>query len=457
MDENILHVLIVDDDFTQIQKIKTIIKHIDYPKISCLTAESAEKAIPLAANNRIDLVLSDYLMPGKSGLELLKTIKEINPLTGVVIMTAFENAREAVEILQNGGDDYLIKPTSKEDLEHLFIRFYEKNCQRIENKPVMDKIKKDFSSFPVVFKSPEMDEALNVVARTSDSNATVLITGESGTGKNLIAGLIHATGSRSSKPFITVNIAALPETLMESELFGHVKGAFTGADSYRKGRFEEADGGTVFIDEIGEIPQTIQVKLLRAIQEGKIQRIGENAERKLDVRIIAATNRDLEKMMAEGSFRSDLYWRLNVVRIDIPPLRNRKMEIADMTDFFIHKFSTENRRNIEGISADALNILMKHTFPGNVRELENIIERSVIMTRGNIITARDLPLNSSAVSREPGTGTDENYESAMKNFETAYLKKALDNANGNQSEAARQIGISERRLRSRMAILELKK
>ena len=454
--ENSLSILVVDDDFTQIQKIKTIVKHIDYPPISCITAESAEKAIPIITDNKIDLVLSDYLMPGKNGLELLKTIKAINPLIGVVIMTAFENAREAVEILQNGGDDYLIKPTSKADLEHLFIRFYEKNCQVKENRTVNEAIKKDFVSFPFVFKSPEMDEALNIVARTSDSDATVLITGESGTGKNLIAGLIHGTGRRSEKPFVTVNIAAIPESLMESELFGHVKGSFTGADRDRTGRFEEADGGTIFIDEVGEIPLSIQVKLLRVIQYGKIQKVGENTEKELNVKIIAATNRNLEKMVDEGDFRSDLFWRLNVVRISIPPLRERKMEISEMTNFFIKTYSSRNRKKIDGISSDAMDRLMKHSFPGNVRELENIIERSVIMARSNIITARDLPELMSGKSENTCSDLQGDYNKAMKDFESNFIKKALKTADGNQSEAARQIGISERRLRSRLTILGLK-
>ena len=454
---DILKVLIVDDDFTQIQKIKTIIKHIDYPEISCLTAENAEEAVKIIEKNTIDLVLSDYLMPGKNGLELLKDVKKINPLIGVVIMTAFENAKEAVEVLQNGGDDYLVKPTSKEDLEHLFIRFHEKNCLIDENQPVVDEIKRDFINFPLVFKSNEMDEALNIVARTSNSDATVLITGDSGTGKNLIAGLIHGMSSRKEKPFVTVDIASLPVSLMESELFGHVKGSFTGADSDRTGRFEEADGGTVFIDEIGEIPPSIQVKLLRAIQFSRIQRVGENTERELDVRIIAATNRNLEELIKKNLFRNDLYWRLNVVRINIPPLRERKIEIPALADFFIEKFNSKNSKKITGISAKAMDMLMKHSYPGNVRELENIIERCVIMSRGSVITERDLPPLTGTSDDGKDMQTDDNdYENSMRKYESVFLENALRKSGGNQSQAARSIGISERRLRSRLAILGLK-
>jgi DNA-binding NtrC family response regulator len=457
MDENVLKLLVVDDDFTQIQRIKTYIKHIDYPPISCITAKSAEEAISVVEENKIDLVLSDYIMPGKNGLELLKTVKEINPLIGVVIMTAFENAKEAVEVLQNGGDDYLIKPTNKDDIEHLFIRYFEKNCLFNENQSVIKEIDKQFDKMPLVYESKEIKEVLNIVARTSETDATVLITGESGTGKDLISGLIHGISGRKDKALVTVNIAALPESLMESELFGHKKGSFTGADSDREGRFEEADGGTLFIDEVGEIPPSIQVKLLRAIQFGKIQRIGENRERELNVRIIAATNRNLEEMIKEKLFRNDLYWRLNVVRINIPPLRMRKIDISVLTNSFIKKFSSKNNKQIEGISGDARDTLMKHTFPGNVRELENIIERSVIMARGNIITSRDLPpLFNDDETQANFTGTEENYETAMNEYESDFLLNAIEKSGGNQSKAARLIGISERRLRSRLSILGIK-
>lgn len=454
--EKKLKLLIVDDDNTQIQRIKAILKDIDYPEVSCRTAESAEEALTIIGSSVIELVLSDYRLPGMNGLELLKEIKKINPLIGVVIMTAFENVKDAVEILQNGGDDYLIKPTGKSQIEHVLIRFYEKLSIYRENESVNRETRASFEHLPLVFGSTEMQNVLNLVARTSDSDATTLITGESGTGKELIARLIHNSGKRKDFPFVTVNIAALPETLMESELFGHAKGSFTGADSDRIGRFEEADKGTLFIDEVGDIPPSIQVKLLRAIQFGYVQRVGENRERKFNVRIIAATNRNLEQLIREKKFRDDLYWRLNVIRITIPPLRERKKDITALVSHFIEKYNKKNNRNIRGISNDAMDLIMKHSFPGNVRELENMIERSVIMSRGTIITRRDI--SEIQYVEEPCREISiENYDIKMKNFESRFLLEALREAEWNQSRAARLIGITERKLRSRIGILGIKK
>ena len=454
--EKKLKLLIVDDDNTQIQRIKAILKDIDYPEVSCRTAESAEEALTIIGSSVIELVLSDYRLPGMNGLELLKEIKKINPLIGVVIMTAFENVKDAVEILQNGGDDYLIKPTGKSQIEHVLIRFYEKLSIYRENESVNRETRASFEHLPLVFGSTEMQNVLNLVARTSDSDATTLITGESGTGKELIARLIHNSGKRKDFPFVTVNIAALPETLMESELFGHAKGSFTGADSDRIGRFEEADKGTLFIDEVGDIPPSIQVKLLRAIQFGYVQRVGENRERKFNVRIIAATNRNLEQLIREKKFRDDLYWRLNVIRITIPPLRERKKDITALVSHFIEKYNKKNSRNIRGISNDAMDLIMKHSFPGNVRELENMIERSVIMSRGTIITRRDI--SEIQYVEEPCREISiENYDIKMKNFESRFLLEALREAEWNQSRAARLIGITERKLRSRIGILGIKK
>ena len=453
-----LKILVVDDDFTQIKRIETYIKHIEYPEVKCLIARTAEEAVEIVKNESIDLVLSDYIMPGKNGLELLKEVKQINPMISVVIMTAFGNARDAVEILQHGGDNYLIKPTQKEDIEHLLIIEHEKSCVLKENLYVDEEIEHQFKNNPLIYSSKTMRDVLNVVARTSGSDATVLITGESGTGKELIAGLVHSVSRRKDKPLVTVNLAALPESLLESELFGHVKGSFTGADSDRQGRFEEADGGTLFLDEIGEIPLSVQVKLLRAIQFNRVQRVGENRERKLDVRIIAATNRNLESMIEEKLFRSDLYWRLNVVRIDIPPLRQRKEDIATLAQHFLKKYAEENNRKVDSISNSAMDMLMKHSFPGNVRELENIIERSVIMSRSSVINDRDFSFaDFSSENNQSIPDSGKNYDEAMKSFETGFLLNALKETGWNQSKAAGIIGISERRLRSRLSILELKK
>jgi len=455
MNEAVLKVLVVDDDTTQLERIKVYAKHIEYPNIQMETAESTAEAKQAITHTAFDLVLSDYRLPDASGLELLEYIKKTNPTIHVVIMTAFENARDAVRILQHGGDDYLIKPTEKKDIEHLLIRSFEQCSFEHENQVVHETVAAHFDSLPLVYKSPQMQTILNTISRTADSDATVLVTGESGTGKELIANLIHSISARRAKPFVTVNIAALPESLMESELFGHIKGAFTGAEQNREGRFEQADGGTLFIDEIGDIPPSIQVKLLRVLQFGQIQRIGENATRGLDVRIIAATNRDLKHMVEIGEFRSDLFWRINVIPLHLPPLRERKTDIEVLVNHFIDKFNNKNQRSISGVSREALSAIMQHSFPGNIRELENIIERAALMARGSLITLHDLPLDTEPFSSiAPEAHGD--YELQMQIFEHDLLSQTLEAAGGNQSEAARRLGISERRFRSRMEIVGLR-
>ena len=452
--------LAVDDDATQLELLRVICEKIEFPFIEYLSAETGTQGLETVESRSVDLVLTDYRLPDINGLEVLKRIKADNPLVSVVVMTAFEDARDAVHILQNGGDDYLVKPTRKDEIEHLIVRIFEKSCVVRENQIVQREIEESFDGLSmVVFQSRAMQQVLNLVSRSARSDAIILITGESGTGKELMSRLIHKSSLRKEQPFVTVNIAALPESLMESELFGHAKGSFTGADQDRAGRFEEADGGSLFIDEVGDIPPSIQVKLLRAIQFGQIQRLGENHTRQLNVRIIAATNRDLEGLVAEGSFRTDLYWRLNVVNVTIPPLRARKEDIPPLVEHFIRIFNLKNNRSIQGITREALDLLMRLPFHGNVRELENMIERGIIMARGTHISLRDLESAGVKTSFEDeihqlcdsATGTD--YQEKMNGFEKQLITCALREAKGNQSEAARRLKISERRLRSRLEIL----
>jgi len=458
MNDPVLKVLVVDDDPTQLERLKVFADYIEYPYVELSTAENVEEAKQELANSAFDLVLSDYRLPDSTGLELLEYIKQTNPTIHVVIMTAFENAKDAVDILQKGGDDYLVKPTEKKEIEHLLVRTFEQCSVEHENQIVDETIEESFEDFPLVYKSPQMRKVLNVISRTADSDATVLVTGESGTGKEVIAHLIHSLSSRREQPFVTVNIAALPESLMESELFGHIKGAFTGADQDREGRFEQADGSTLFIDEVGDIPPSIQVKLLRVIQFGQVQRIGENENRHLDVRIIAATNSDLNQMVQDGEFRSDLFWRLNVVPLHLPPLRERKTDIQALIQHFIERFNERSGRTITGISREALDALMKQSFPGNIRELENLIERAALMARSSLITLRDLPIQRHEMqSQESPALPAGNYDRQMQQFEYNVLKQALEDSKGNQSEAARKLGISERRLRSRMDKVGLRK
>lgn len=456
MDDTMYFVLAIDDDFTQIELLKDFIKGIEYPSVNLSTATSVAEALQLLETGAFDLVLTDYRLPDGSGLEILQYIKARNPTIKVVVMTAFEDARQVIEIFKNGGDDYLIKPTSRTDIEHVLVRSFEQCSIEHENASVDRTILDSFQDLPIISNSDGMRKVINIVSRAGDSDATVLVTGESGTGKELIARLIHEAGHRKARPFVTVNIAALPESLMESELFGHVKGAFTGASQDREGRFGEADGGTLFIDEIGDVPPAIQVKLLRAIQFGQIQRVGENATRVLDVRIIAATNKDLNTMIDNGTFRADLYWRLYVVPIHLPALRERKEDIPALVDSFIRKYSAKNKRDVKTISKEALDLLMRYPFPGNVRELENVIERAILMTRGGIIFRKDLLVDDS-VKDQVKEESERGYEARLQMFERTILIEALTSSDWNQSQAARHLGIGERRLRSRMEILSIKR
>ncbi len=447
-----LAILLVDDEANQLESLSRFLKkrgHIVH------TAGNGKKAVEIIADNYIDLVLSDFRMPEMTGLELLKEIKRINPEIDFVIVTAYGNVDEAVDIMKSGAYDYLSKPVDLDELENLIKRVAEKRLLETENRNLKSQLQEKFKFDSIITRSPKMEEVLNVAGRVAASRATVLVRGESGTGKELIARAVHFTSDRKDKSFVTVNVAALSENLLESELFGHVKGSFTGAIDNRKGRFEEADNGTLFIDEVGDIPMNVQVKLLRAIQFGEIQRIGSNSTEKVDVRIIAATHRNLEDMIKNGEFREDLYYRLNVVSLNIPTLRSRKEDIPLLTEHFISKHSSE----IKGIGKEALDKLIKYSFPGNIRELENIIERSVLLARENIITMNDLPAEmflSQQQSVFDPYDLGDSYEDKMKAFESTMIKEALERNNGNQSAAARELGITERHLRSRLERLQMK-
>lgn len=454
-----LYVLAVDDDRTQIELIKTFCHDLTYPSVTLFTAETAEEAYAILERETIDLVLSDYRLPTDNGNDILTFSKQLNPLIQVVIMTAFENTHQAVDVLKNGASDYLVKPTKRLDLERLFVRVHESIELEREDKIVRQEIEETFGELPIIFKSREMAEVLSVAQRSARTNSTILITGESGTGKELVARMIHQLSPRKNRAFVTVNISSLTSTLVESELFGHRKGSFTGAEKNRIGRFEEADGGSLFIDEVGDIAPEVQVKLLRFLQFGEITRVGENIKKELDVRIIAATNRDLRTMITDGEFRSDLYYRLNVIPIYIPPLRERKVDIPPLVEHFVDTFAKKNNKEIKSISREALDKIMRYPFPGNIRELENLIERAIILSRGDIFRMEDIqsieqmmPLADHGVCDEPELGE---YETIMKDFETALIEKALSAASGNQTKAAKLLSISERHLRSRMDKLEI--
>lgn len=446
-------ILAIDDDPAQLALLQLFCSEMEYPEIEYLSAETASAGFALIRDRVIDLVLSDLRLPDGSGMDILVRTKELNPLIPVVIMTAYSDPREAAALLKGGADDYLVKPTSAEEIQRLILRVHEKNVL-IRESFLSPQEGRDAPKMPgVIYKSKAMAQVMRTASRCSDSSATVLLAGESGTGKELVARYIHQKGVRRGKPFVAVNISALPESLAESELFGHRRGSFTGADSDRIGRFEDADGGILFIDEIGDVAAPLQVKLLRAIQFGVIERVGENSPRKLDVRIIAASNRDLAELVAEGKFRKDLYYRLNVINIELPPLRDRKEDIRILVDHFIASFNERNERTVKGLSREAMDALMKYSFPGNVRELENLIERAVVLCAGDLILSRDLPALSPA-SVTPPRKRNAPYEESMRAFELGLLNEALGASGGNKSKAARALGITERHLRSRLERLE---
>ena len=449
-------ILVVDDEISQLKSLESFLKR---RKFQVFTAASGEEAYQIAGKQTIDLVLTDFRMPGWTGLVVLRKMKELNPDLEVVVMTAYGQVEDAVEIMKAGAYDYLTKPIDLDDLESLIKRVQDKRFLITENRQLRQQLQERFKFNTIISQSGEMEAVLNTAGRVAGSKASVLIRGESGTGKELIAKAIHFTSPRQKKAFVVVNVAALSENLIESELFGHEKGAFTGATQQRVGRFEQADGGTLFIDEVGDIPLSIQVKLLRAIQFGEIERIGSAQPLKVDVRIIAATHRSLEDMLKEKEFREDLYYRLNVVTIQVPPLRKRKADITLLIDHYIQKFSLENQKEIKGISREALDQLMKYDYPGNVRELGNFIERAVVLCRSDTLTLQDIPYQAQSFSENKlldPINFDQSYEEKVKKFEKEMITRALEETGGNKSAAARLLGMTERHLRSRLDILGLK-
>ncbi len=445
-----VHILIVDDEEAQRLALKSFLGRRDY---KVFQAANGDEALKIIRAETIDIVMTDFRMPGMSGLELLRAIRDLQPAIDVVLMTAYGSVDDAVDIMKAGAYDYLTKPVDLDELESLLKRVRDKRMLEAENRQLREQLSEKFRFDRIISQSGEMEAVLNIAGRVAKSRAHVLILGESGTGKELLAQAIHHASPRRDKPFVTVNVAALAENIIESELFGHEKGAFTGAIHQRRGRFEEANGGTLFVDEVGDIPLSVQVKLLRAIQFGHIQRVGGSETLEVDVRIISATHRDLEAMIRDGQFREDLYYRLNVVSIVAPPLRNRRVDIPLLADHYIKRFARENEKEVTGIEREALDSLMKYDFPGNVRELENMMEHAVVMTRHSLITLDDLPAHLPSARHEAlfdPTDLNAGHAEKMRAFEKAMIDEALKQSGGNKSAAARLLGISERHLRSRL-------
>jgi two-component system NtrC family response regulator len=395
-----------------------------------------------------ELVLTDQKMPDLSGLQVLEAVRAITPETAVIVMTAYGTIETAVEAIKAGAADYLTKPLNLDELLHRIHQVRERQRLVSENRELREALAERHRVEGIIGDSGPMQEALSLVRRVAPSDATVLIRGESGTGKELIAKAIHYASPRASGPLVKVNCAALAESLLEAELFGHEKGAFTGAIATRKGRFELADGGSLFLDEIGDLPAHMQVKLLRALQEREFERVGSSRPIAVNVRLLAATHRDLEALVREGRFREDLYYRINVVTIALPPLRERREDLPLLIDHFVRAFAAKNAKRIQGLTRDAREILLRYDYPGNVRELENLIERAVVLTRDEVIGAGDLPLTLHDPAPEPAAGSG--LEAAVEGLERRMIQEALGRAAGVQTRAAETLGISERVLRYKL-------
>jgi two-component system NtrC family response regulator len=392
------------------------------------------------------------------GMQVLKGVKKINPEIDVIIITAYGTIETAVEAMKAGAIDYITKPVEFDELLIHVDRVSERRTLIRENEILRQELKeKGVTMDKIIYQSPKMNVLINMANRIAVSRATVLIKGESGTGKELLARLIHNLSPRSAKLISVVNCSALSESLLESELFGHEKGAFTGATARRIGRFEEADGGTLFLDEIGDLTASVQVKLLRFLQEREFQRVGGNQTIHSDVRIISATNSDLESKVKEGTFREDLFYRLNVVVMDIPPLRERKEDVPLLIDHFLKRFAAENGKNVTGITSEARDLLLKYDYPGNVRELENIIERAVVISRNAVISIDDLPFDEERIDPEyTGKKGEGLLRGSIEEMERRLILEAMEKSGDHQTKAAEILGISERMLRYKLKKYGLK-
>jgi two-component system NtrC family response regulator len=449
-------ILIVDDERGQRELLGGYLRHLGY---EIFEAGDGEEATEVARLKAPDLVLLDQRMPKLGGTAAIRALHEVAPDLDIVVVTAYGTVEQAVEAMRLGAVDYLTKPVDLDRLQVVVRKALERRTLLRENRELRQKLAGGPRMEGIVTGSGVMEELLGTVARAAPTEATVLITGESGTGKELIARAIHAASPRAEGPFVAVHCAALAESLLESELFGHEKGAFTGAHQSRQGRFESAAGGTLFLDEVAEIPPPVQVKLLRVLQERVIERVGSNATIPLDVRLIAASNQDLTELIRARRFRDDLFYRLAVVRLYIPPLRRRREDIPLLVQHFLNKHGRAGTHEIGGVSREFMDALARYEFPGNVRELENLVHSAIVLSRGELLTTDDLPASVRDLAGEEGH-TFERFEGSLPQqveaLERRLIAEAMGQAGGVQYKAAEHLGISERTLRYKMEKYGLK-
>jgi DNA-binding NtrC family response regulator len=445
-------ILITDDDKAHRTMLKVNLAGSDY---SLLEASDGDEVLPLLRQHHVDLILLDMKMERMDGFATLSALAEVGYEVPVIVITAFSSVESAVEAMRRGAFDYVTKPIDIDELKIAIQKALDFYRLHEENEQLKERLQERFSFSNIIGKSQVMQEMFSTLTLVAPSDATVLLTGESGTGKELVANALHENSSRKDFPFIKVNCAALHENLLESELFGHEKGAFTGASEQRKGRFELAHKGTLFLDEIGDMSPQIQAKILRVLQEGEFERLGGNRTIRTDVRLVAATHKDLPAMVGEGTFRQDLFFRLAVVPVELPPLRERSGDIPELANYFLKKYVKKNNKDIKGFHPEVMNYLVRYPWPGNIRELENTVERAVILCLGEKITVRELPKNLLPEGTKMSVSQHSDAGLTLRDMERELIRSTLEQTEGNKSKTAKILGVARQTLLNKIKEYEL--